>query len=118
MRERIADDLRERLADRLADGLSQLAPEQRDALRTALRQRFAAEVRDGLPDRLANQLSDGRGEWSGTRAFQTTVLTSCSEQATRVGAPPSALPALPSGAGRVSRMQMRETLPLAACAGR
>ena len=62
MRERIADELRERLPDRIADGLSQLTPEQRDALRTALRQRLAAEVREGLSDRLANQLSDGRGD--------------------------------------------------------
>ena len=62
MRERIADELRERLADRIADGLSQLSPEQKDALRTALKQRIAAQVREGLSDRLANQLSDGHGD--------------------------------------------------------
>jgi hypothetical protein len=62
MRERIADELRERLADRIADGLSQLSPEQRDALRTALKQRVAAQVREGLSDRFANQLSDGQGD--------------------------------------------------------
>jgi len=62
MKERIADELRERLADKIADGLSQLSPEQRDALRTALKQRIAVQVREGLSDRLANQLSGGQGD--------------------------------------------------------
>ena len=53
--------MRETLPDKIADGLSQLSPEQRDALRTALRQRLSAQVRDGLSDRLANQISEGQG---------------------------------------------------------
>jgi hypothetical protein len=62
MRERIADELRERLADRIAIRFSQLTPEQRDALRTALRQRIAPAVHKGLSDRLANQILNGHGK--------------------------------------------------------
>jgi Spy/CpxP family protein refolding chaperone len=61
IRERLADEMRERMADRIADRLAMLTPEQRDAVRSAIRQRLAAEVREGLSDRLADRLSDRLG---------------------------------------------------------
>jgi DNA-binding MarR family transcriptional regulator len=60
--ESLADEMRERLADRIADALSQLSPEQREALRSTMRQRLAAEVREGLSDRLADRIAGGLGE--------------------------------------------------------
>ena len=53
IRERLPEELRDRLAERLADQLATLTPEQRDAVRTAIRARLAAEVREGLADRPA-----------------------------------------------------------------
>src|SRR5207342_3867514 len=56
VRERLPDELREKVADRLAERLEMLTPEQRDAVRAALRERLGAEVREGLSDRVADRL--------------------------------------------------------------
>ena len=62
IRERLTDEMRDKLADRLSEGLATLTPEQRDAIRNAIRERLAVEVREGLSDRLMPsfaQMGDG-----------------------------------------------------------
>ena len=44
---------------RLTDGLN---PEQREAVRAAIRERLAAEVREGLSDRVTDRLSGSARE--------------------------------------------------------
>ena len=56
VRERLPDELREKVADRLADRLEMLTPEQRDAVRAAIKERLAVEVREGLSERVADRL--------------------------------------------------------------
>jgi hypothetical protein len=61
VRERLPAELREKLADRLAERLEMLTPEQRDAVRAAIRERLAVEVRDGLSDRVVDRLPGALG---------------------------------------------------------
>ena len=61
VRERLADELREKVADRLAERLEMLTPEQRDAVRAALRERLGVEIREGLSDRVADRLPGALG---------------------------------------------------------
>ena len=60
VRERLPDELREKLADRLAERLEMLTPEQRNAVRAAIGARLAIEVREGLSDRLSEKIGDLR----------------------------------------------------------
>ncbi|HVY59117.1 MAG TPA: hypothetical protein VHA77_14795 [Xanthobacteraceae bacterium] len=65
IRDRLADEMRQRLQDRLADvadELSALTPEQRAAVRSAIVARLGEEVQGGLPDQLGQRLADRLGE--------------------------------------------------------
>jgi DNA-binding MarR family transcriptional regulator len=63
VRDVIRDEMQERLVDRIADGLAQLTPEQREALRSAMRQRLAAvadRISGGLGEHLASGITSER----------------------------------------------------------
>jgi predicted Fe-S protein YdhL (DUF1289 family) len=65
VKERLAIEFRERLAERLseaADELSALTPEQRTAIRNAVKTRLASAVGEGLPDQLGTRLADRLGD--------------------------------------------------------
>jgi hypothetical protein len=61
IRESLPDEMREKLADRLAERLEMLTPEQRNAVRAAIKERLAVEVRDGLSDRVVDRLPGALG---------------------------------------------------------
>jgi hypothetical protein len=65
IRERLGDEMRDRLAERLADeatGATTLSPEQRSAIRSAIRERLADEVRAGVAERLAEDIRERLAE--------------------------------------------------------
>src|SRR5499427_6087189 len=69
IKDRLADEFRERVAERLSDvaaTLNTLTPDQRAALRSMIKERIAVEVREGLADRLAERLGDARATGPGT----------------------------------------------------
>ena len=45
----------------LTERLEMLTPEQRDAVRAALRERLGVEIREGLSDRVADRLPSALG---------------------------------------------------------
>jgi hypothetical protein len=62
--ERLANEMQGGLQERLsqvADTLSQLTPEQRTAIRAAIRARLADDAREGLPAALSERLADRLG---------------------------------------------------------
>ncbi len=62
--ERLANEMQGTLPDRLsqvADTLSQLTPEQRTAIRAAIRARLSDDAREGLPAALSERLADRLG---------------------------------------------------------
>ena len=61
IKDRLADELRERIGEGLADAagaMNTLTPDQRAAIRNLIRERVTAQIREGLADRVADRLGD------------------------------------------------------------
>src|SRR5262249_13034889 len=62
IRQTLADGMRARLPDAIAVRLAILTREQREAVRTGMKEKLEAEVREGFSDRFANRLSGSSGD--------------------------------------------------------